>query len=111
MRTMTTVSLLLILSAMASPSFAVAGNVGKVTRIYTYTDINDVIVQVESPLAGCADGFWLRMSDTGAKTVYSQVLAAQAANTPLQITAAETQLWPQSATGQFCRLSVVATLT
>jgi hypothetical protein len=79
--------------------------VGLVNGIYTYTDYGtgDVIVVVQSPPAACQNGFWIRMTDAGAKTVYAQVLAAYYTKTPLRMGGYDDQMWAGS-TGKYCRL-------
>jgi hypothetical protein len=82
--------------------------VGLVTAVYTYTDYGggDVIVTVQNAPAACQHGFWIRMSDPGAKTVFAEVLAAYHAQTPLRMGGYDDQLWPGS-TGKHCRLYFV----
>ena len=79
--------------------------VGLVTGVYTYTDYGtgDVVVTVQNPPSACQHGYWIRMTDAGAKTTYAQILAAYYAKTPLRIGGYDDQMWPGS-TGKYCRL-------
>jgi len=98
--------------ALLSPTLCwgalVNGIVGRVTQLWTYTDFNgDVVINVQTPVTQCQDGFWLRMTDTGAKQVYAAVLAAFHAQTPLSVYAYDDQLWTGT-TGHVCRVYVIA---
>ena len=84
--------------------------VGYVTRIYTYTDYGtgDVVFEVQNPPAACANGFWVRMSDVGAKSTYAYIMLAYSMQTPLRIGAYDTDIWPGSG-GKYCRLYFAGT--
>jgi hypothetical protein len=89
------------------PGFAdqVTGNVGQLTELWTYSDYGagDVVVSVQSPLPTCQHGFWLRMTDVGAKTVFAQLLAAFHTKTSLRVYAYDDQIWAGSS-GRYCRI-------
>jgi hypothetical protein len=99
-----------LLAFLSAPASAVDGNVGTVTHLYVYSDYGtgDVVIRVQTPLSGCQHGFWLRMTDAGAKLVYAKLLTAQETNSPLRISAHESDIWPGSS-GQYCRISMVGT--
>jgi len=85
-------------------------NVGLVTRIFTYTTFGtgDVVITVQTPGAGCQHGYWLRMTDAGAKTTYAQIIAWQLAEKPLRVGAFSDQRWAGS-TGEYCRIDYIGT--
>jgi hypothetical protein len=82
--------------------------VGLVTGIYSYTDYGtgDVAITVQNPPTACQDGFWIRMTDAGAKNVFAQVLAAYHAGTAVRMGGYDNQLWTGSS-GRYCRLYFV----
>ena len=82
--------------------------VGLITGMYSYTDYGtgDVVITVQTPPPACQHGFWIRMTDPGAKTVFAQVLAAYHASTPLRMGGYDNSLWPGS-TGTYCRVYFV----
>jgi hypothetical protein len=98
-----------LLAVSDADAALVYGNVGTLTQLWSYTDFGngDVIFQVASPLASCQDGFWLRMTDPGAKTTYAQLLSAWHTRQPLHLHAYDDQLWTGSSTGRYCRLYLV----
>ncbi len=102
-----------ILVLVASALFATASNgtdqttiQTTITKVYTYTQFGggDVLVVVENPATNCADGFWLSPADAGFKSTLSSLLVAQQAHSKVQITAIDTQLWPGSSSGAFCKI-------
>jgi hypothetical protein len=97
-----------VLVSLAAHAATTDNPVGLVTGVYTYTDYGtgDVVVTVENPPAPCQHGFWIRMTDAGAKTTFAQVLAAYHAKTPLRIGGYDDQMWPGS-TGKYCRMYFV----
>jgi hypothetical protein len=82
--------------------------VGAVKHYYSYSDFNtgDVVIQVATPPASCPGGFWVRMTDPGAKNVVAQLLAAVTSQIPLIIWGYDDQLWPGTATVT-CRIYTV----
>jgi hypothetical protein len=78
---------------------------GPVKHYYSYSDFNtgDVVIVVTTPPPTCPGGFWVRMTDPGAKNVVAQLLAAVAAQMPLIIWGYDDQLWPGTTTAT-CRL-------
>jgi hypothetical protein len=92
----------------AAAQATVNAQVGELKGVWTYTDYGtgDVVIVVQNPPAGCVDGFWLRMTDVGAKTVYANLLAAYYTKTRLRIDGYDNQLWAGS-TGQYCRIYAV----
>lgn len=105
--------LLLFLGAMNSPAIAalVDAHAGEITTIYSFSEYGggDVIINVQVPAATCSSGYWLRMSDPGAKTIYAQLLAAYHTKTRVRIQAHDEQIWAGSA-GLHCRIYVVGYL-
>lgn len=94
--------------AFAAEAAITDNPVGLITGIYTYTDYGtgDVVISVENPPSACQHGFWIRMTDVGAKTAYAQVLAAYLAKTPMRMGGYDDQMWAGS-TGKYCRLYFV----
>jgi hypothetical protein len=86
----------------------VDANVGLVTRIFTYSThgTGDIAISVQNPGVGCQHGYWLRMTDAGAKNIYAQILAYQLAEKPLRIGGYSDQRWTGS-TGDYCRIDFV----
>jgi hypothetical protein len=59
-----------------------------------------------SPLSTCQLGFWLRMSDVGAKQTYAQLLSYQLTGTSIKVYGFDDQIWSGSA-GRYCRIYTV----
>lgn len=78
---------------------------GLITGIYTYTDYGtgDVVVTVQVAPAACQHGYWIRMTDVGAKQTYALILSAYHARTALRIGGYDDQLWAGSS-GKYCRI-------
>ena len=98
-----------VLSGACVATAATTDNpVGLVTGIYTYTDFGtgDVVVIVQNPPPACQHGFWIRMTDAGAKTTYALVLSAYQAKTNLRMGGYDNELWPGSS-GKYCRMYFV----
>jgi hypothetical protein len=102
------VSLILALSMSAPAMAMVDGDVGQITHLYVYSDYGtgDVVIKVQSPLPGCAAGFWLRMTDVGAKYVYAKLLTAHETGASIRVSAYDGHLWGGS-TGQYCRIYMI----
>jgi hypothetical protein len=94
-----------VLMSLASYASTTDNPVGLIIGVYTYTDYGagDVVVVVENPPLACQHGFWIRMTDAGAKTTFAQVLAAFHAKTPMRMGGYDDQMWAGS-TGKYCRL-------
>jgi hypothetical protein len=82
----------------------VSAPVARVTRLLTFAQFGtgDVLFVTDNLPPTCQDGFWIRLTDVGGKAVYSQLLAAYHAQTPLQVYAYDDQVWPGSGGGRFC---------
>lgn len=93
----------------ASQAAVVIGSGIRILRIWTYTDygLGDVQISVDSPPATCPGGFWIRMSDAGAKSTLANLLSLQAQGVPVSIYAYDDSLWTGSASAT-CRLYTVA---
>ena len=89
----------------------VNGAVGSIKSVYTYSDFGtgDMTFQVTSPLATCPDGFWIRMTDAGAKTLVAEVLMAVSASMPISAWGYDdaANAWSGSS-GHYCRLYVLS---
>jgi hypothetical protein len=81
---------------------------GPIKHYYSYSDFGtgDVVIWVAAPPATCPGGFWVRMTDPGAKNVVAQLLTAVAAQIPLIIWGYDDQLWPGTTTAT-CRIYTV----
>jgi hypothetical protein len=81
---------------------------GPIKHYYSYSDFGtgDVVVQVTNPPATCPGGFWVRMTDPGAKNLVAQLLTAVAAQIPLIIWGYDDQLWAGTTTPT-CRIYTV----
>jgi hypothetical protein len=100
----TTAAALLLWSTITFAA-VVGGPVGKIQTLWTYSDFGtgDVVFTPQSPLSSCPNGFWIRMTDAVAKSVYAQVLAAYHAQTVLVVYAYDDSIWSGSS-GIFCRV-------
>ena len=99
--------------ALFAPSTADAALVGGspnglIKHYYSYSDFGtgDVVIWVTTPPATCPGGFWVRMTDPGAKNVVAQLLTAVATQMPLIIWGYDDQLWPGTTTPT-CRIYTV----
>jgi len=99
-----------VFAATTAEAAIVGSVVGPVKHYYSYTDYGtgDVVIVVTNPPATCPGGFWVRMSDPGAKNVVAELLAAVASQIPMQIWGYDdlANIWPGSGTAT-CRLYVV----
>jgi len=97
---------LLVGLATAAKADVVLGPVTTITGLMQFSEFGggDVAIKVAQSSTGCADGYWLRPSDPGFKTLYAQVLASYVSKLPIQFYGFTTELWPGSPTGQFCRV-------
>jgi len=94
--------------AAAAHAVTIPAQVGEIMGVWIYTEYGggDVVVEVQTPPSGCANGYWLRMSDPGAKATYAALLAAYHAKTHMRIDGHGDQLWAGSS-GQYCRIYAV----
>jgi hypothetical protein len=101
-------SISLTLLSVGVNASIVAGSVGNIVHLYSYSTFGngDVAVVVTTTLPGCADGFWLRSSDPGFKNVFAQLMSARLTQTPIRVWAYNDQIWNGS-TGQFCRMDAI----
>lgn len=100
----------LALLPVAARATVVGGAVGAITQVWSYADyagVGDVVVLVTNPPAGCGSGFWIRMSDPGAKQLFAMAMSHQLAGSNVQAYAYDDQLWSGSG-GQVCRLYALA---
>jgi hypothetical protein len=97
-----------LLVALSAHAAITDNSVGEITAIYSYSDYGtgDVVITVQNAPAACQHGYWIRMTDVGAKTVYAQVLAAFHAKTGLRVGGYDDQLWAGSS-GKYCRIYFV----
>jgi hypothetical protein len=86
----------------------VTAAVGRIVHLYTFTDFGngDVVFATQSVPPTCQDGFWVRMTDPGAKTAVAQIMAAFHSGAALNIWASDSDIWSGSS-GRFCRVTVV----
>jgi hypothetical protein len=80
---------------------------GRIVYFYSYSDSNDALFTTQNAGATCQDGFWVRMTDPGAKTVVAQIMAALHSGAPVAVWAEDGQVWPGSFSGRFCRVIAV----
>ncbi len=95
----------------ASAGAAVVGGYDPrtVTEVFSYTDYSggDVTFKVNSPIAGCEGGFWLRPSDPGFKTTYAALLMAYSSKATVRVWAYSDQIWSGSGSPT-CRLYLLS---
>jgi hypothetical protein len=112
MRTRVGLATVFLASALvAANATQINGSVGRATGIWTYSDYGngDVVLTVQNPLPTCQDGFWIRMTDPGAKMLSAQLLSAFHAGTQLHIWANDHEMWTGSA-GHYCRIYMARSL-
>jgi hypothetical protein len=76
-----------------------------VTTVSGYSDYGagDVVFTVSNPPAGC-DGFWLRPTDAGFKTLYTLLLTAYATRAPVEVAGYNDSLWLGAPNQAYCRV-------
>jgi hypothetical protein len=86
----------------------VAAAAGRVVHLYAFTDFGngDVVFTTQTVPSTCQDGFWVRMTDPGAKTTVAQIMAAFHSGVAMHIWASDTDIWSGSS-GRFCRVTVI----
>ncbi|GLQ73496.1 hypothetical protein [Vibrio penaeicida] len=82
-----------------------------ISKLYTYGENtkhnNRIVIVVDSPSAGCDDGYWLDSSDNlGNKNIAAFLLSAFHANSKVYFAAYTDQLWTGSS-GKFCKIHSV----
>jgi hypothetical protein len=97
-----------LLQTISANAALVGAPAGPVKHYYSYSDFNtgDVVIIVTTPPSTCPGGFWVRMTDPGAKNVVAQLLTAVTTQTPMYIWGYDDQLWSGSGTAT-CRLYTV----
>jgi hypothetical protein len=97
---------------MADPVATVAN----VERIFTYGTYennnlsfrNQVVILVDTPLAGCEGGFWISGDDAeNNPTMVSMLLSAFHANSQVRFSAYNDDFWSGSST-KYCRINNLA---
>ena len=103
-------AVLVSMAGVITPAIAtvVDAQAGEITSLYTYSEYGggDVIITVQVPHANCAAGYWLRMSDAGAKTMYAQLLSAYHVKARVRVQGHDDQIWGGSG-GRYCRIYAV----
>ena len=100
-------TLMLALATFANA--AVRSSTGTVAFIYAYGDFGggDFTFKLSTQPSGCPDGFWIAKSQPGFSTTVALVLQAKATGDAIYVGGEDTQLWPGSSTGAFCKLNYV----
>jgi len=93
------------LSTPAAHAAYVSANLGRV-RLYVYSTFGNGDVAFYGTPAGSCVGFWLRPTDPGFKNMYAVLLAARAADRPVQVWGYDDQVWTGS-TGTYCRVDTI----
>ena len=103
------VAAIMFVAQSASWATVVGGTVGTISAVWSYTDFGtgDVVIIVANPLATCQQGFWLRMTDVGAKQTYAMILTYQAMGLSLNAYGYVDQLW-SGTSGRYCRLQALS---
>jgi hypothetical protein len=95
------------LIGMVVPAFVVAASqgpfTGQIVQFWTYAQfgLGDVVFTISTPSATCPHGYWVKMSDPGAKTIVAQLVAAYHAQKAVTVYAHDDQMWAGSS-GQVC---------
>jgi hypothetical protein len=102
------ISLFLVLMIPVANATVVYVNVGRVTKVITYTTFGntDVTVATQNRPPGC-DGFWFRSNEPNGKEIFSQLMIAQQTQQALDVYAYDDQIWTGSAS-RFCRIYAVS---
>jgi hypothetical protein len=98
-----------LLLVSASTHAAISGTaVTKVSFMQSYNQYGggDTTFQVETPLAGCENGFWMSKSDAGFNTNLALILSAYHAKSSVIVYALTDQIWGGSA-GKYCKLYMI----
>lgn len=100
------ISILLLTVGIANA--AIVSTNGKITSALSYAEYGtgDVVFQLNTTLAGCENGFWLRPTDAGFKTNISFLLAAQLSGRNVYLQAHNDLIWNGSA-AKTCKLYVI----
>jgi hypothetical protein len=105
--------ILALIVGLAAPAFLAAGTVGPITgnieKLYTFAQFGtgDVAFTLSSPNAVCTAGYWVRMTDPGAKAIVAQLLSAYHAQKAVTVGAYDNQIWAGSAS-PFCLIDYVS---
>jgi hypothetical protein len=91
-------------AATVSPSASVT-----VTKSYAYTSFGggDFVFTTSAAAPGCGTGWYIKSTDPGFKSAVAAVLTAQAGGNYVLVYGDNSDLWPGSPSGQYCRVSAV----
>lgn len=81
----------------------------QISYVYSYSEFGggDVVFRLETTLAGCDDGYWLRPTDPGFQRNVAMLMSAQLARRAISVFAFDSQLWSGSV-AKYCRLDMIA---
>jgi hypothetical protein len=101
--------LVMVLVFPVADAGTVSAQVGRITKVMTYTTFGDgdVAVWTEYQAPGC-DGFWFRTTERNGKEIYAQLIAAQHTEKSVGLVAYDDQLWTGTAS-RFCRIYALST--
>ena len=81
----------------------------QISYVYSYSEFGggDVVFRLETTLAGCDDGYWLRPTDPGFQRNVAMLMSAQLARRAISVFAFDSQLWSGSV-AKYCRVDMIA---
>jgi len=107
-------SILPTLCLSSLPGMAVAAIVSppspvSISQTFAYASFGggDFVFSTSLAAAGCESGWYVKSTDPGYKSVVATVLAAQSDGAQVTVYGDNSDLWPGSPSGHFCRIQVV----
>lgn len=108
-RGMLTLCAVLLASAPASAAVVSPGQPVLITQAYAYSSFGggDFVFSTSIAAAGCANGWYVKTTDPGYNAVVASVLTAQAVGLQVIVYGDNSDIWPGSSTGQYCRVQTI----
>jgi hypothetical protein len=107
-------SLLPLLCLSGLPGMAAADIVSpsapvSISQTFSYASYGggDFVFSTTQGATGCESGWYVKASDPGYKSVVATVLAAQSGGSQVIVYGDNSDLWPGSPSGHFCRIQSV----
>ena len=81
----------------------------QISYVYSYSEFGggDVVFRLQTILAGCEGGYWLRPTDPGFQRNVAMLMSAQLARRAISIYAYDNQIWSGSV-AKYCRVDMIA---
>lgn len=99
----------LLASAPASAVVVTPGQPVLITQVYAYASFGggDFVFSTSIAASGCANGWYVKATDPGYNAIVASVLTSQAVGLQVIVYGDNSDIWPGSTTGQYCRVQTI----